>query len=259
MLWFCGFVSHALPTPSPASRSGLFPVTRWTQVSRLRVDPESAEGQRALGDLCQAYWYPLYAFARRKGQSQADAQDLAQAFFAKVLQGNFFASAQAGDGRMRTYLLTAFTRHMADEWDKSQAKKRGGGVEVLSLDFEDGERRFQDEPASAESHERDFERAWARSVLSQAGAALEKECAGAGKGSLFAAISPLITGEGDAAVYEELTQSTGMTVEALRQTVRRLRLRFRDLLRETIADTLDEPTEAQIDAELQVLRAVMTS
>ena len=88
---------------------------------------------------------------------------------------------------------------------------------------------------------------------------MEKECAGVGKGSLFAVISPLITGEGGAAAYEELTQSTGMTVEALRQTVRRLRLRFRDLLRETIADTLDEPTEAQIDAELQALRAVMTN
>lgn len=245
--------------PSEATQRGLFPATRWTQVSRLRHDPESVEGRRALADLCQAYWYPLYAFARRKGQAQADAQDLTQGFFAKVLRGNFFAMAQAGDGRMRTYLLTAFTRHMADEWDRAQAKKRGGGVEVLSLDFDDGERRFLEEPASEDSLERIFDRAWARSVLERAGAQLEQECQSAGKAELFSAISPLITGEGDASAYEELSRRTGLTVENLRQNVRRLRLRFRDVLREVIADTLDEPTPAQIDAELQALRAVMVA
>ncbi len=238
------------------TKPGLFPVTRWTQVSRLRIDPDSPDGQRALSELCQAYWYPLYAFARRKGQALADAQDLTQGFFAKVLRGNFFAGAQAGDGRMRTYLLTAFTRHMADEWDKSQAKKRGGGVETLSLDFDDGERRFMEEPASEETLERAFDRAWARSVLEQAGSKLENECEAAGKGELFTILSPLITGDG-AASYEELAVTTKMTTEALRQSVRRLRMRFRDVLREVIADTLDDPTDAQVDAELQTLRGVM--
>lgn len=245
--------------PRESTKHGLFPMTRWTQVSRLRHDPDSAEGRRALGDLCSTYWYPLYAFARRKGQSQADAQDLTQGFFAKVLKGNFFAGAQSASGRMRTYLLTAFTCFMADEWDKAQAKKRGGGLEILSLDFEDGERRFNEEPASEESHERTFDRAWARSVLAQAGNRLEAECATAGKRDLFESISPLITGEGDARAYDELAKNTGMSAEALRQSVRRLRLRFRDLLREVIADTLEEPSEAQIDAELQALRAVMVS
>ena len=245
------------PVKPDVTKQGLFPVTRWTQVSRLRLDPESPEGQRALGELCQTYWYPLYAFARRKGQSQADAQDLTQGFFAKTLRGNFFAGAQASDGKMRTYLLTAFTRHMADEWDRAQAKKRGGGVEVLSLDFDDGERRFQEEPMSEDSLERSFDREWARSVLAQAGAQLETECKASGKADLFAAISPLITGEGDASAYDELAEQTGLTVENLRQSVRRLRMRFRDLLRSVIADTLNEPTESQIDAELQALRAVM--
>lgn len=247
------------PSPSPVTKPGLFPVTRWTQVSRLRHEPESPQAQRALGELCRAYWYPLYAFARRKGQGQADAQDLTQGFFAKVLRGNFFAGAQSGDGRMRTYLLTAFTRHMADEWDKSQAKKRGGGMEILSLDFDDGERRFMDEPASEDSLERTFDRAWARSVLDQAGAQLEQECLAVGKGELFAAISPLITGDGAAGAYDDIAKSTGMSAEALRQSVRRLRMRFRDVLREVIKDTLEDPTDAQIDAELQTLRAVMTS
>ncbi len=235
----------------------MFPVTRWTQVGRLRHEPDSAEGRRALEELCAAYWYPLYAFARRKGQAGADAQDLTQGFFAKVLRGNFFAGAQAGDGRMRTYLLTAFTRHMADEWDRSQAKKRGGGAEVLSLDFDDGERRFLEEPASDESVERSFDRAWARSVLERAGERLRQECAEAGKGELFAALSPLITGEGDACAYEALAGTTRMSAEALRQSVRRLRLRFRDLLRDAVADTLDEPSPARVDEELQALRAAI--
>jgi RNA polymerase sigma-70 factor (ECF subfamily) len=173
----------------------------------------------------------------------ADAQDLTQAFFAKVLRGNFFAGAQSDDGRMRTYLLTAFTRHMADEWDKSQAKKRGGGLEILSLDFD----------------ERTFERAWARSVLEQAGAQLEMECISAGKAELFAALSPLITGDGEASAYEAISARTNISSDSLRQNVRRLRLRFRELLRVVIADTLTEPTEEQIQAELLALRAALTA
>jgi RNA polymerase sigma-70 factor (ECF subfamily) len=189
----------------------------------------------------------------------ADAQDLTQAFFAKVLRGNFFAGAQSDDGRMRTYLLTAFTRHMADEWDKSQAKKRGGGLEILSLDFDDGERRFMDEPVAEGAHERTFERAWARSVLEQAGAQLEKECISAGKAELFAALSPLITGDGEASAYEAISARTNISSDSLRQNVRRLRLRFRELLRVVIADTLTEPTEEQIQAELLALRAALTA
>lgn len=158
---------------------------------------------------------------------------------------------------MRTYLLTAFTRHMADEWDRVQAKKRGGGLEILSLDFEEGERRFLEEPASEDSIERTFDRAWARSVLMQAGTQLENECAASGKGDLFTALSPLITGDG-ASAYETIAQKTGMSVEALRQSVRRLRLRFRDMLRDVIADTLENPTDSQIDAELQALRQVIS-
>jgi RNA polymerase sigma-70 factor (ECF subfamily) len=239
-------------------RAGLFPVTRWTYVSVLRRDPESQEGQRALAELCQAYWYPVYAFARRKGQSVADAQDLTQGFFAKVLFGGVFSNAQASEGKMRSYLLTAFTRHMADEWDRSQAKKRGGGLEILSLDFDDGEERYLTDIAGAEDIERSFDRAWALSVLEKAGASLEEECAKAGKAELFAHLSPLITGSGEAEAYELLAERTGVNADSLRQTVRRWRLRFRELLRRVIADTLDEPADAAIDAELQALRAALT-
>ena len=236
---------------------GAFPLTRWTRVSRLRGDPDSHEGRHALEELCSAYWYPLYCFARRKGQSQTDAQDLTQGFFAKILQGGFLAGASQSQGRMRTYLLTAFTRFMADEWDKSQAGKRGGGVEKLSLDFDDGERRYQVEPAAADDLEHAYERTWALSVIEQAGHALESECRTAGKEELFAALSPHITGSGDAVPYEQLVSVTGMTADAMRQTVRRLRLRLREILRNVIADTLESPTDAEVDEELRSLRAVL--
>ena len=242
---------------NPAEKSGSFPLTRWTRVGRLRGDPESIEGRRALEELCSAYWYPLYVFARRKGHSQENAQDLAQGFFAKILRGDFLAGADQSQGRMRTYLLTAFTRFMADEWDKSQAGKRGGGVEILSLDFEDGERRFIEEPTSTQDHASAYERDWALSIIELSGAQLERECSQTGKAALFAALSPLITGAGELTSYESLTQVTGMTVEAMRQTVRRLRLRFKEILRQIIADTLENPTEAQVDAELRCLRAAL--
>jgi DNA-directed RNA polymerase specialized sigma24 family protein len=242
---------------NPAENNGAFPLTRWTRVGRLRGDPESTEGRRALEELCSAYWYPLYVFARRKGQSQEDAQDLAQGFFVKILKGDFLAGADQSQGRMRTYLLTAFTRFMADEWDKAKAIKRGGKVEMLSLDFEDGERRFIEEPAAVQDHERAYERDWALSVIELSGAQLEKECSQSGKAALFAALSPLITGAGEVTSYESLTQSTGMSVEAMRQTVRRLRLRFKEILRQVIADTLENPTEAQVDVELRSLRAAL--
>lgn len=242
---------------NPQDNNGSFPLTRWTRVNRLRGDPESAEGLRALEELCSTYWYPLYVFARRKGQSQEDSQDLAQGFFAKILKGDFLAGANQSQGRMRTYLLTAFTRFMADEWDKSKAIKRGGGMEILSLDFEEGERRFIEEPAAIQDHEHAYERDWALSVIELSGAQLEKECSRAGKAELFTTLSPLITGTGEPSSYESLTQATGMSVEAMRQTVRRLRLRFKEILRQIIADTLENPTEAQVDAELRSLRAAL--
>lgn len=242
---------------SDSAKGSLFPPTRWTQVSTLRKAPDSPEGRRALEELCQTYWYPVYAFARRKGQAVADAQDLTQGFFAKILSAGFFENASSTEGRLRSYLLTSFTRHMADEWDKSQARKRGGGVEILSLDFDEGEQRYLHEPTASSSLEHGFDRAWARSILDQAGMALEEECAHDGKSRLFAELAPLITGNGEMEPYETISVRVGISPDALRQSVRRLRLRFRDLLRQTVADTLDTPDDAAIDDELRTLRAIL--
>jgi RNA polymerase sigma factor (sigma-70 family) len=250
---------HAPPSVAAAS-GGQFPVTRWTRVHVLRSDPDSAEGQRALSDLCRIYWYPLYSFARRKGQLQADAQDMVQGFFAKMLERNAFAKASADEGKMRTYLLTLFTRHMADEWARTQAQKRGGGQDMLTLDFEDGEERFSQEPRQEGELEKAFDRAWAQSVILQTARLLEQECQLQGKKDVFQHLSPLITstgGSGPLLSYEELEPLLGIKAATLRQTVHRLRARFRDLLRQTISDTLASPTEQAIDAELQALRAAV--
>jgi RNA polymerase sigma-70 factor (ECF subfamily) len=163
-----GVMMDQTSTPLPAA-GGVFPATRWSRVSRLRHDPSSSDGQHALAEICEVCWFPLYAFARRKGQSREDAQDITQNFFARMLDGGFFSRARAAEGKMRTYLLTVFTRHMADEWDKANARKRGGGIEKLSLDFDEGERRYLLEPAASETHDLAFERAWAAQIIDSAG------------------------------------------------------------------------------------------
>jgi DNA-directed RNA polymerase specialized sigma24 family protein len=235
-----------------------FPVTRWTRVNLLRAEPESADGMRALADLCQAYWYPLYAFARRKGQSQEDAQDLVQGFFAYVLTANTFAQASADRGKMRSYLVCLFQRYMMDEWDKRSAKKRGGGVEFTSLDFVDGEQRFAVDDALVSDGERMYDRAWAQDVLLLTGAVLQREWMQAGKGEVYELLQPYIVGDAAELSYEQLGVKCGLSAANLRQMVSRLRSRFRVLLREQIADTLAEPTDEAIDAELQALRAALT-
>jgi DNA-directed RNA polymerase specialized sigma24 family protein len=244
--------------PEDLSHPSAFPPTRWTRVAALKNDPESVEGQSALAELCRLYWYPLYAFARRKGQSQEDAQDYVQGFFVKMLGQNSFAQADADHGKMRTFLLTLFTRYMMDEWSKTTAKKRGGGEIPLTLDFGDGEQRFSLEPSYEGDHERAFDRSWAESVIAQTGMVLQEECARIGKGQLFEHIGGLITGADDGVSYEDLASRTGLSATNLRQVVHRLRGRFRDLLRQTISDTLSNPTSDAIDAELHALRAALS-
>ncbi len=236
-----------------------FPATRWTRVSVLRLEPDSPQGLQALAYLCQAYWYPIYAFARRKGKSVADAQDLTQGFFAKVLTGRLFAHAEESRGKLRSYLLTAFTRHMADEWDKTTAEKRGGGVDTLDLNFEDGEQRFLEEPSCDGDQALSFDRAWAHSLLEQAASALESECARQGKSALLTHLGPLHAAAPERESYEQIAALTGMSVEALRQTKRRLMMRFRELLRQAVADTLDHPDEGAVEEELRALRSVLSS
>lgn len=242
----------------PNAGGSPFPLTRWTAVLSLRQQHDVVKAQAIINDLCKNYWYPIYSFARRFGHSPEDAQDLTQGFFCNVLDQNLFASACPDQGKMRTFLITAFRRFASDVHDRSSALKRGGGVEALSLEMLAGEDMYAWEPADESTPETLYERTWAISVLNTALKRLGEMEAAAGKGDEFAAaepfLSPMHSAEGS---YEELAAKMSISETAARKMVSRLRKKFRDCLRDAIADTLTSPAESDIDEELQALKAAL--
>lgn len=231
-----------------------FDTTHWSiVVGAASHEPEIARA--ALTELCQRYWFPLYAFARRKGQNADDAADLTQAFFARLLAGDDLAAADRNRGRFRSFLLTMFCHFLANEWRAENAQKRGGGKLVpLELDFADGESRYRMEPVHAETPERIFERRWALSILEQALAALQGEVAAAGKSQQFATLRPFLTA-GEDSSYADAAQTLGMTEVAVRVAVHRLREKYRRHLRQLVAQTVAD--EAEVDDELRALLAAV--
>ena len=230
--------------PSPR-----FATTHWSVV--LAAGGEGGDGRRALESLCQTYWYPLYAYARRSGRGATEAEDSVQGFFAALLARGGVAAADPERGRFRSYLLTAFRNHMRDEAAAARAKKRGGGVRPISLDVEP-EVRFALEPAHEETPERVFLRAWAHTVL---GAVLERlrvSYAKRGQEELFVALQGALTGQGD---HADRAEELGMTSGAVRVAVHRMRSRYRAALIDEVAQTL-APGEAPED-EVQALIAAL--
>lgn len=223
-----------MPTAHP------FQATRWSVVLA------AGGGDRpALDALCGAYWFPLYAFARHRGLRPAEAEDAVQGFFVLLLERTAVAVADPRRGRFRSFLLSAFTHHLADERDRALAAKRGGG-RVVPLPG-DGEARLTADPSSAASPEAEFDRRWALEVIDGTLADLAAAYAAAGKAGLFAALRPALTG---AAPAEDVS---GLSPGAAKVALHRLRARWRERLRERVADTLG-PDEAVAD-ELAVLRA----
>lgn len=235
-----------------------FPLTRWTAVLSLRDEGNGDKAHAIINDLCKNYWYPIYSFARRYGHSPEDAQDLTQGFFCSVLNQNLFASARPDQGRMRTYLITAFRRYMGDVHERATALKRGGNEEVISLDMLAGENMYAWEPMDESTPEKLYERTWAISVLNTALRRLGEDEKRQGKGAEFVAaepfLSPTNSGEG---CYQTLADRLGVTETAARKMVSRLRQKFRDALREAIADTLSSPSDADVDEELRALKAAL--
>ena len=158
-------VSPEQSPESPAQRAGVFATTHWSVVVRAG-DSQSPESTLAMERLCRTYWYPLYVFVRRKGHSHEDASDLTQAFFARFLEKRYLRSVDSSLGKFRTFLLTSLTHFLANEWDKSQAQRRGGGAWVLSLDEAAAEQRYQLEPVEHNTPETLYERRWAQTVMS---------------------------------------------------------------------------------------------
>jgi RNA polymerase sigma factor (sigma-70 family) len=232
-----------------------FVTTHWSLVGAAQADEASQTRARAaLEELCRTYWYPLYAFVRSRGYSAVDAQDLTQAFFARIIETGGFASANRARGRFRSYLLGAMKHFLANEWHRARTQKRGGKVRFIEWDALDPEARYT--AASQESDDPDhlFDREWALQTIAGALQTLRDEMARAGKSEQFDALKGSLTGQEDAP-REEIAARLGMSIGAVKVAVHRLRQRYRTLLRAAIAETVSN--EADLDDEMRYLVAVL--
>lgn len=231
-----------------------FASTRWTQVFAA-ASPEHPESQSALTELCRTYWPPLYAYVRRRGHSPADAEDLTQGFFARLLRLESLASVQKERGRFRAFLLASMQHYLADVSDHERAAKRGRDA-VIPMDAVLVESRYRIEPAEpSATPDQAFDRAWALALLERVAGQLQSEYAAAGQGELFAALSFSIGGRGHDVAYAELAARLHLNEPAVRVAVHRLRSRYRQQLRAEIARTVASPEE--IDQELRYLRQAL--
>ena len=230
-----------------------FPTTRWTLVVAAAA-PHRKEANSALVSLCENYWYPLYAYLRRRGYPADQAQDLTQEFFRRVLEGRYLDRADPEKGRFRSFLLTSLKFFAADEKDRERARKRGGGKSV-PLEFSSGEERYQREPVHNETPERIFERRWALSVLDRVVESLRDEFVQHGRAEHFERLKVFLLGQSDAP-YAELAREMNTSEGALKVAIHRLRKRYRELFRQEIADTVADP--ADVESELRFLAAVLS-
>ena len=231
-----------------------FRTTRWTIV--LEAGRGAEGGRAALEELCGAYWYPLYALARRRGLAAVDAQDAVQGFFADLLARGDVARADPERGRFRAFLAKAFTNHLANARDRSRAQKRGGGRVALSLDSGTAEERYEQGSGRALDPEALFDRAWALALIEEALARLRAEYARRGRSELFDALRPVLL-EPDGAETDRaaLARSLALTGGALKVALHRLRGRARDALRAAVRDTV--ASEEEVEAELARLFAAL--
>ncbi|MDG2125631.1 MAG: sigma-70 family RNA polymerase sigma factor [Verrucomicrobiales bacterium] len=229
-----------------------FSTTRWSLV----VAASGSEGELALGELCERYWYPLYVFVRRQGRSAADAEDLTKAFFAKLLEMGWLGAADRERGRFRSFMLVAFKRFLANEWDRERAAKRGGGRTIYSLDTKIAESRFAAEPDSRLPLEREYEKRWAMTLLGRAMSGLRAEYESGGKVKDFEVLKGYLTVERGGVPYGEVAVEMGLSEVGARSAMSRMRKRFRDLFRGAIADTVVEP--AEVDDEVRHVVAALS-
>jgi len=228
----------------------IFATTHWTVVLAAGR-PRSLQAARALEELCRTYWYPLYAYVRRRGHSKEDAEDLTQAFFVRLLENNSFASLDSERGKFRAFLLASLKHSLANERDKAQAQKRGGGAANLSLDWQTADTKFQVADAQEPSPDKAFDREWALALLAKVIERLQRECAADGKTNLFEHLKQFLTAGQAESAQREIARSLGLEEGAVRVAVHRLRKRYRQLLRDEIANTLADA--ALVDEEMRAL------
>lgn len=229
-----------------------FPATRWTLVHEaVGTGTSSLE---ALEKLCRAYWYPLYAFARRSGTPAPDAEDVTQGFFEAMLEKGWLSDADRGRGKLRTFLLTAFKRYQANEWRRGRASRRGGGKVALFSEIDGLEERYA-EARPGLSAEELFDRQWALALLARVLGDLEEEFAEGGKQDDYAVLKDVLMAERGELNYSEIAAELGTTDGAARVAAHRLRKRFRQRFRSAIAATLDEG--ADLSDEMAFLARVL--
>jgi RNA polymerase sigma factor (sigma-70 family) len=232
-----------------------FTTTHWSVVLLAREE-ESPCSVDALAQLCRTYWYPLYAYIRRRGHQPHDAQDLTQEFFARLLERNFLKAVQQERGRFRWFLLSAVKRFLANEWNREQAAKRGGGQSVVSLDQETAEGRYRYEIPDHTTPDKLFDQSWAMTLLEQAQAQLQREYMDSTRGELFDRLKIFLSGDRAPISHAEAGAALGMNQGAVKVAVHRMRQRYRDCLREQIAQTVSTP--AEVDEEIQQLFAAFS-
>ncbi|AGA27055.1 RNA polymerase sigma factor [Singulisphaera acidiphila] len=244
-----------MPQLQPESRApGRFPTTQWSRVATA-ANREDGEGLEALSMLCQAYWYPIYAFVRNRGFSPEQAQDRTQDFFAYVLERDLIARADPARGRFRAFLRTVCARHLAGDRDRDHAAKRGGGRLPLAIDPLDAERRYGLEPTHEMTAERIFDRTWALTLLGRVVDRLRREYDDSGRSDKFEVLITVLTRDPASCPYPEIARRLGTTEGNIRVAVHRLRRRYGLLLREEIAATVGDA--AQVDDEIQALFAAL--
>lgn len=225
----------------------VFVSTHWSVVLRAGR-PDSPEASKALSELCRAYWFPLYAYARRQGCDLHHAQDLTQEFFGRLLEKNYLGVADRQRGRFRWFLLTAFKCFLANEWDRTQAQKRGGGKQIVSFDAMSAEERYRHEPEDSTSADLLYDRRWAADLLKGARTKLRDEYAEAGRVERFRYLEAYLPGGQTTMSQAEVGVALGLTEGTVKQEVFKVRRRFGELLREAVAQTVAHPDE--VDEEI---------
>src|SRR5262245_22511362 len=237
-------------------KNQIFATTHWSVVLSAK-QAATPEGAAALEKLCRTYWYPLYAYVRRRGFGEHDAQDLTQGFFAQLLDRKSIQGVTKEKGRFRSFLLASINYFIADQRDGAMAQKRDGGRQVLSFDAQEAETRYRMEPVDTRTPETIFEHRWAMTLLDQVLARLSEEFAQAGKSHLFKGLQPFLVEGAKEKTYAEAAREIEMSEEAFKKAVQRMRRRYQQLIREEVAHTVAGSEE--VEEELRNLCAVLGS
>ena len=246
---------NCVPSMMSAMSTPEFHTTSWTLV-QTAADHPTTDSRQALARLCQIYWHPVYAFIRKNGYDRDQSEDLSQGFFALLLEKNYLLDADRERGRFRSFLLTSVKHFLANEWDRANALKRGGGQIAISLDLVEAERWYAPAAMDETNPQSLFERRWALSLLEHVMVKLRSEFAAGGRDDLFESISAFLNAESDETRYAELAGRLGLSDGALRTAVYRMRRRYRKLLRAEIAETVSTPE--QTDDEIRFLLTTLS-